>query len=119
MSYDLKKIGNVFKERIEKLRILKKEVIEWIGVSRTTLETYLQKGEMPLSIFIELCERLDLEPSTFFLASNAGIIQTTSDSKNVSQTATNGTTEIDLLRQEVKHLKEKIELYERLLKAHK
>ena len=118
MSYNIKKVTQKIGEEIKKERFNLETFAEMVGTSRQTLSNWL-KSDMPLSKFLEICERLELEPSTFFLASNAGIIQTTSDSKNVSQTATNGTTEIDLLRQEVKHLKEKIELYERLLEARK
>lgn len=111
MNYNLQNFGNKFKEGIENKRLMKKEVIEGLNVSRTTLDTYLEKGEMPLSIFIKLCELLNLQPSTFFLE-NKGNINNAMHSPNTTQTISNTDKENELLRQEIKFLREKIEWLE-------
>lgn len=112
MNYDFKKIGNTFQKEIENQRILKKEVVEFLKLSRTTLDTYLEKGEMPLSIFIKLCELLKLEPSTFFLE-NTGTMNNAVNSPNATQSIANSEKEKDLLKEEIKFLREKIDWLEK------
>ncbi len=117
MSYNAKKNNERIIEEIKKKRFSLEAFAEMLGTTRQTLSNYL-KSDMPLSTFIKICELLQLEPSTFFLE-NSGTIQNAMNSKNVNQT--NGINDVEnaLLKQENLHLKEKIELLERLVNSYK
>lgn len=118
MTYQQKKISNEFINSVEKLGITKKRLSESLNIARQTLDIYLKEGEMPLSIFIKLCELLNLQPSTFFLE-NTGNINNAMHSPNTNQNMNVGNHENELLKQEIRHLKDKIELYERLIESYK
>lgn len=119
MIYDTEKVIRELVIEVEKQRISKRELSSMAKISRQTLDNYLKLNNMPLSIFIKLCELLKLNPSSFFLENN-GVIQNATNSSNVSVNQNVGAGgENELLKQENKHLKEKIELYERLLESYR
>jgi DNA-binding Xre family transcriptional regulator len=52
-----------FKRRMNQKKISQKDLVEIIGVSRTTLHrNFKGDSEMPLSTYLKICEVLDLEP---------------------------------------------------------
>lgn len=97
----------------------KKYFYEGLGMTATGFAQSLERKSLSLNNFIKLCELLNLNPSSFFLENN-GVIQNATNSNNVSVNQNVGTGgENELLKQENKHLKEKIELYERLLESYR
>lgn len=117
MTYELKKVALEFNNSLEKSGIMKKKIAEDLGVSRQTLDVYLKEGEMPLSKFYQLCDILKINPVVFF-DGNSGNIQNAVNNRGVTQTISNSSVDYELLKQENKHLKEKVELLERLLKTY-
>lgn len=112
MSYDVKKIGEKLLEEIKNNRYSLESFAELLNTSRQTLSNQL-KNDMPLSMYLNICDKLKLNPATFL---NSGNIQTAIGNRDVNQTISNTSLEFELLKQENKHLKEKIELLERLMK---
>lgn len=117
MSYDVKKINEKLSEEIKNNRFSLESFAEKVPTSRQTLSNWL-KSDMQLSTFIRICELLNLQPSTFFLEQN-GNINNAMNSPNTTQTISNTDKENDLLRQENKFLREKIEWLETRLKSEK
>lgn len=118
MIYNTEKVIRELVIEVEKQRISKRELSSMAKISRQTLDNYLKLNNMPLSIFIKLCELLKLNPSSFFLE-NHGVIQNATNSSNVSVNQNVGTgAELELLRQDNKRLAEQIELYKKLLESY-
>lgn len=117
MNYDVNNINKKLLEEIKGRRFSIESFAELVGTSRQTLSNWL-KSDMPLSTFIKICKLLQLEPSTFFLQNN-GNLNNAINSKNVAQSIGQNDLQKELLIQENKHLKEKIELLERLVNASK
>ncbi|WP_337041291.1 hypothetical protein [Emticicia sp. 17c] len=113
MAYEVKSIGEKLLEEIKNKRYSIESFAELLSTSRQTLSNQL-KNDMPLSTFLNACEKLDLSPAAFF---NTGNIQNAINNKGINQSINNSTLELELLKQENKYLKEKVELLERLLKA--
>lgn len=110
MSYQVKNINEKLSEEIKNNRFSLESFAEKVGTSRQSLSNWL-KSDMQLSTFIKICELLNLQPSTFFLE-NKGNINNAMHSPNATQTISNTDKENDLLKQEIKFLREKIEWLE-------
>lgn len=114
----IEEILRKLEKSIESSGNTKKFYYEGLGMSGTGFSQSLERKTITLNNFIKLCELLNLQPSTFFLE-NKGNINNAMHSPNVTQTISNTDKENELLKQEIKFLREKIEWLETRLKSEK
>lgn len=126
MDYNVRTILENVLEEMKKKGVTKRKVYNFLEVSPQTLDNYFNhKSDITLDVFLNICDLLQTRPESFLSdninsgISNSGNIQNAIKNKGVTQTISNSSVEYELLKQENKHLKEKVELLERLVESYK
>jgi len=114
----IEEILKKLEKSIESSGNTKKFYYEGLGMSGTGFSQSIERKTITLNNFIKLCELLNLQPSTFFLE-NKGNINNAMHSPNTNQSINSNERETNLLREENKFLREKIEWLESRLKNDK
>lgn len=120
MLYETQEVIQNMLEEMKKQGVTKRSIYNLLDITPQTLDNLIKKSSITLSDFLTICEHLKLNPSALFASdNNTGNIQNAINNKGVTQSITNTGVDYELLKQENKHLKEKVELLERLVESYK
>lgn len=120
MLYETQEVVQNLLDEMKKQGVTKRSIYNLLDITPQTLDNLIKKSSFSLNDFIAISKYLKLNPTIFFSSgSNSGNIQNANSNRDVTQTISANNMDYELLKQENKHLKEKIELLERLIESYK
>ena len=62
----MKNCGEIIEREINRKRVLRREISEYVGISAQNLSKVLRKDSLDADLLEKFCEYLDLDPADFF-----------------------------------------------------